>query len=151
MTLIPRQIHETGIKATILGVGTIAQKFVLKQAGKYLKGAYYVTNAFNTYDPQNDVLRNFIEKFKKKYNTPPEYFEVFGYDIIRLIEEAAKLGNGTSTRDIQSGLLKIKNFDGAVGKITVSPNGEINFPVVVGRIMPDLSLKIVYDPSKKEQ
>jgi branched-chain amino acid transport system substrate-binding protein len=133
LALIPKQMKELGIRTTILSIGTISQRFVVEQAGGSVEGAYYTTNAFNTFRPTTEEMTNFVKNFEKKYGKTPEYFEVFGYDAINLIAEAIKIG-GITKKGIQTGLLSIHDYRGAAGKISVSERGEVNFPVIIARV-----------------
>ena len=149
---IPRQMREMGISTTILSVGTIAQKFVIEQAGGSVEGAYYTTTAFNTFEPKTEEMKRFVKSFQQRYGSYPEYFEVFGYDIVNLINEAIRKG-GQSRSALQRGILSIQDSKGVAGKITVSNSGEINFPIVIRKVVsgqPSSPLITVY-PNKNEE
>jgi branched-chain amino acid transport system substrate-binding protein len=132
--LIPRQARELGIKSVFFSTGIISQDFVIKQAGGAVEGTYFTTAGFDVSNPSTPELKHFVTSFKEKYNKAPVYWEVFGYDSVYLIAEAIKRGGGTSM-GIQKGLKTIKDFKGAAGKITVSEKGEVNFPIVVKKII----------------
>jgi len=131
---IPRQMREMGISDTILSLGTIAQKFVIEQAGGSVEDAYYTTTAFNTFKPKTDEMKRFVKGFQQRYGSYPEYFEVFGYDIVNLINEAIRKSGGNRS-EIQRGILSIQDLKGVAGNIVVSKNGEINFPIVIRKIV----------------
>lgn len=146
LALIPRQMKELGIKKTILSIGTIAQDFVIKQAGGSLEGTYYTTNAFDTFNPTTKEMKDFVASYQQKYGKVPEYFEVFGYDAINLIAKAKSLKVGGGTRsEIQKGLLSIENYNGVAGKISVTSNREVNLPVIIGKITNGQALPLVSD------
>lgn len=133
LAIIPRQIQELGLKTKILSIGTIAQQFIIDQAGGTIEGAYYTTNAFNTRDPKTEEMKSFVEKYQSHYGNSPEYFEVFGYDAINLIKEAIMRGQGTR-QGIKDGLDKIENYNGVSGEISIDESGEINFPIIISQV-----------------
>lgn len=134
MALIPKQMRELGIDATILSVGTISQSFVVQQAPDVIEGAYYTTNAFNTFHPQTNEMKKFVVAFESIYGKKPEYFEVFGYDTIYLIAEAIERKD-YFREGIKEGLLSIQAYKGAAGEIFVTEEGEVNFPIIVARVV----------------
>lgn len=150
MALIPREIRELGIPATLLSVGTISQDAIIKQAPDAIEGCYYTTNAFDTNNPQTEEMKLFVSAFEKKYAKKPEYFEVFGYDMVNIIIKAIET-NGYSRTGIRSGLLNIKNYKGAVGDIFISNDREVSFPVVIARVLNGHPSKPLFrtDPSNQ--
>ena len=123
-------MRELGIKKQILSIGTIAQPNVIKQAGESLEGAIFTTTEFSSDTPKTETARRFIEKYLSKYNKLPNYFSAFSYDSILIIAEAIKKGSYTS-KNIREELLKIKNFHGVSGMITIKSNGDADFPMVI--------------------
>ncbi len=133
IALIPKQLRKLGIDCTILSTGTISQNFVVQQAPEAIEGTYYTTNAFNTFNPKTDEMKKFVTSFEDKYNTIPEYFEVFGYDSINLITKAIE--NQSYTKEgIKKGLLDIHGYQGIAGEININDDGEVNFPLIVAKV-----------------
>jgi branched-chain amino acid transport system substrate-binding protein len=147
---IPRQMRQLGVKSKILSIGTISQSFVVQQAGGSVEGAYYTTNAFNTHQPSTPEMVRFVQNFRLINGKDPEFFEVFGYDVVNLLVYVSET-NGVSPTAMRDGLLKVRDFRGAAGAISVSPDGEIDFPIVVCRIEGGKPSKplLVFDPSKE--
>jgi branched-chain amino acid transport system substrate-binding protein len=134
LAIIPKQMKELGIKATILSIGTIAQDFVIKQAPDAIEGIYYTTTAFDISNPATDEMKKFVTLYKEKFNQNPEYFEVFGYDIAKIISQIVR-NTGSDEKEIRDSLLALHGYKGAAGEISVDKSGEINFPVVIKRVV----------------
>lgn len=133
MALAAKQMRALAITVPLLSIGTISQPDIMKQAGDAVEGTYYTTTQFNTFHPVTPQLTEFVDAYQKKYNQPPIFFEVFGYDSLNMLAAAASSG-GTSAQAIRDGLLTLKDYPGAAGNITFSEDGEAVFPVVVRQI-----------------
>jgi len=130
---IPIQLRENGVQATLLSVGTISQPEIMKAAGAAVEGCYYTTSEFFTFAPATPELKAFVDAYKAKFGQVPVFFEVFGYDSIRLILEAAKR-RGATADQIRQGLSAIKSLPLASGSVSVGSDGDVEFPVVVKMI-----------------
>lgn len=133
MALIPMQMKQVGLNIPILSVGTISQPEVMKQAGAAVEGVVYTTCAFNTFAPDTPVLKEFVDKFTAKFNAPPIFFEVFGYDTFNMLWLAASKG-GVTSDGLRQGLLAIQDVPMASGEVSVQSNREVSFPVVLKQI-----------------
>jgi branched-chain amino acid transport system substrate-binding protein len=133
MARIPLQMKDVRLNIPILSVGTISQPEVMKQAGSAVEGVVYTTCAFNTLAPDTPALREFVDKFTAKYKAPPIFFEVFGYDTFNLLWLAARR-SGLGPDDVNRGLLSIQDVPMAAGNVSVRPNREVSFPVVLKQI-----------------
>ncbi len=130
LAIIPRQLRESGIKATFLSVGTIGQANVLRQAKEALDGTYFTTTAFSADNPQTEGAKRFVELYEKKFGNLPNYFSAFSYDVMSLIIEAISVA-GNDVEEIRNILLNTRDFNGVSGKISIKPNGDADFPMVV--------------------
>ena len=133
LSSIPIQLKENGVQATLLSVGTISQPEIMKAAGPSVEGCYYTTSEFFTFAPATPELKAFVDTYKAKFGQVPVFFEVFGYDSLRLILHAAAQG-GLKPDEIRTALSKIKDLPAAVGNVTIGPDGDAQFPVVVKMI-----------------
>ena len=133
LPLIPRKIRELGKEVMILGPGTIGEPWVIEQAGGSLEGAYYTGNLFDVQDTSQIPVRDFVRAFSERYQGPPQYFNVFGYDLVRMLMKTIdQLPPTQLTREgLKETLLSIRSFNGVLGTIRVQPDGEINFPVTI--------------------
>jgi len=134
MSNIPIQMREAGITATLLSVGTISQPEIMEAAGEAIEGTYYTTAKFFTFAPDTPELSKFVEDYKSRFGNVPVFFEVFGYDSLKLLLLAAELG-GMNPEGLRQALSEIHNVPMAVGNVTVGSDGDVQFPVVVKRII----------------
>ena len=134
LSTLPGQLREANVDATLLSVGTVSQPEIMKAAGEAANGIYYTTSKFSTYNPQNPELKRFVSRYKERHGETPVFFEVFGYDSLRLLLMAARQG-GVQPEELRKGLTNIKDASLAVGDVSVAKDQDVRFPVVVRRIM----------------
>jgi branched-chain amino acid transport system substrate-binding protein len=134
LSTLPGQLREANVDATLLSVGTVSQPEIMKAAGEAANGIYYTTSKFSTYNPQNPELKRFVSRYKERHGETPVFFEVFGYDSLRLLLMAARQG-GVQPEELRKGLTNVKDASLAVGDISVAKDQDVRFPVVVRRIM----------------
>ena len=134
MANLPKQIREAGMDATLLAVGTISQPEIMEAAGEAADGIYYTTTKFFTFAPETPELERFVESFQQRYGKMPVFFEVFGHDSLRLLLLAAEKG-GIDPAGLRDGLAGIRNVDLAAGEVSVGEDNDVQFPVVVKKIV----------------
>lgn len=130
---IPLQLREQGIASTLLAVGAISQPEIMAAAGESVEGCYYTTSDFFTFAPSTPELKSFVDAYQLKFGNVPVFFEVFGYDSLRILIHAAE-AKGTTSELIRDGLASVRDVRFAVGTVSVGPDGDIDFPVVVKMI-----------------
>lgn len=132
---IPIQLREAGVTATFLSMGTISQPEILQAAGEAANGLYYTTAEFATdLNAGTPELKQFVDAYHSRFGTNPVFFEFFGYDSLRLLLLAAKQG-GTEPEKLREGLEAISNVPLAVGNVSVGKDGNVQFPIVVRKIV----------------
>lgn len=132
--VLPQQIREAKIKSTILSIGTLGQPNVLAQAGASLDDSYFTTTEFSAEAPRTEQARIFADSYNAAYKSPANYFSSFAYDSVRIIAETMK-SSGSDPEAIRSGILKVNSYGGVTGVITIKPNGDADFPMVVRKIV----------------
>jgi len=118
---IVKQLKEAKITSTLTADMTMGLPNTLKVAGEALDGAIFVDGKMNP---------EFIQKYETKYSKKPTSYSGYSYDIIKIINDALK-----KSPDIAQGLLSMENYEGAMGKIKIEPNGESNLEFVVMKIV----------------
>lgn len=121
---IIKQIAETGVKAQILGDMTLALPVTLKAAGSAAEGAYIVDGV---------MADDFVTKFKAKYAEEPTSYAGYAYDIIELLGQAAQKGPFNADT-VRQDLLTVKDYPGAMGKITFTANRDCTLQFVVKKV-----------------
>ena len=122
-----KQIKEMKIQAKVLASYEPLYKTTQELAGDALEGVVFTSPYFEEENPQT---KNFIEKYRSKYGEKPEIDAAFGYDVIMLLAQAIKTGAKTS-EDIKNNLIKINNYPGVVGRISILPNRDTEIPVII--------------------
>jgi len=125
LEILAKQIKEAGITTPLTSI----EAFELTEQVDLFEGEWYV----NAADPTGD----FADKFKAKTGKNPTMGAANGYDIFNLIVTAAekiKKATKPTSREIAGELTKIKNFDGALGNLSVNENGIVVSKAVVRMI-----------------
>ncbi len=138
-SIIARQVKQLGINAQlIVNMGQGVPKFI-ELAGDAAEGAVFPT----TWIPglEDERSKNFEAAFKAKYGYEPGAFEAGSYDAVYTVLEAAKLGGGATSEQIQEGLKKLGGFNTLLGKINFDEknqnNGEVRLATFSsGKIVP---------------
>jgi branched-chain amino acid transport system substrate-binding protein len=96
-------------------LGTIWLPFGFEQkAGKASTGYIRIVQ----FDPTDDreIVRNFVRKFKTKFNSDPTHLNAHAYDQIMLIADVVKRG-AKDAQSIRDALAATKNFVGVTGSV----------------------------------
>jgi branched-chain amino acid transport system substrate-binding protein len=94
-------------------LGTIWLPFGFeKKAGKAAVGYIRIVQ----FDPtdQREVVRNFVQTFRAKYNQDPTHIDAHAYDQVMLIADVVRRG-GKDAKSIRDGLAATKDFSGVTG------------------------------------
>ena len=128
--LITRQSEQVGLSTVFLGTNDWSRDEVVKLGGEYMEGAVY-TAAFYKNAPDN-LVKNFVARFKTKFKKDPDGWAAQGYDAARLVVQAMFAG-GKDRQGIKNGLLTIKNFPGVTGLTSFRADGEAEKdPIILG-------------------
>lgn len=132
-----KQIKELKIQAKMLASYEPLYKTTRELAGDALEGVIFTSPYFEDENPQT---QKFIEQYVSKYGERPEIDAAFGYDVIMLLGKVLREG-ANKPEDIKNNLLKIKDYPGVVGEVSVLPNGDTEIPIVIrtfrkGKIIP---------------
>lgn len=131
--LLARELRAAGIESQFLATATISQKPVVDAAVSAVEGAYFTSVLFDGANPHSEQSGRFVENYQKKFNAIPTYFSAFAFDAFALIAEASSM-DGSSPNAVRDGIRKITNYEGATGTITIQPNGDALFPMIVKQL-----------------
>lgn len=126
--LITRQAAQQGLKTVFLGINEWSRDEVIRLGETYVEGAMY-TAAFYK-DSPDELVKNFVRRFKEKFKKDPDGWAAQGYDTARLVAQAMFSG-GKNRQGIKDGLLKVKNFPGVTGTISFRTDGEAEKEITV--------------------
>jgi len=123
--LILKQAKELGLETQFIGGDGNFAPELIELSGGAAEGTI-VTNMHWDPNSSDPIVRNFVRKFREKYNQDPEVYAAAGYDCIKVLARAIEMG-GTTSDGIKEALYKIKHFKGVTGDITFDEYGEIMF------------------------
>jgi branched-chain amino acid transport system substrate-binding protein len=122
-------------------LGTIWLPFGFEQkAGKAALGYVRIVQ----FDPadQRDVVKNFVQTFKAKYNQDPTHINAHAFDQVLVIADAVRRG-ATDAQSIRDTMATTRNFSGVTGSVEFDKsNQNIKMDTIhYMETLPDLSWK----------
>jgi len=105
-------------------------------AGKdVLEGNTYAT--FGGVPPKelNGKGKDFYINYKKKYNSEPESYAVYGYEAGKVALDAIRRAGKKDRAAILAAVQATKNFDGALGNWSFDANGDTSLTVMSGNVV----------------
>ncbi len=124
---------KAGISVPFLAGDAMDTPQLWEVAGKAAEGTV-VGSIFNPEDPRPET-KDFIEKFSKKYNTPPTSYATQGYDAVRLLAAAIEESGSTDPKAIAAKLRTFKGKPGVAGSHTFTENGDDVGNLVVKKVV----------------
>ncbi len=121
--LLVKQAKEAGIKTQLLTAEVMIGRDVVKESATDVDGMIGVEQKF---DDKNPKAAPILAKYKQdtKEDAPFPAFMSASYDIVYLISDAITK-NGYDGEKIRDYLYNVKDYDGAVGKVTLDSNGDV--------------------------
>jgi len=132
MGKVLKQAQEVGLSVPVLSTGLFEDPEILKTAGGAAEGVYYSYASFNPNSSEPSVAE-FVQAFKKSYNSEPDILAALGYDAVKVMARAyadPKL----SADQIRDNLYKIQNFPGVTGEMSFDQNGDVTKAFGIKRI-----------------
>jgi len=125
-----KQIRELGFAGRILASYEPLYKATRELAGDAIEGVVFTAPPFEVGNPS---AKAFMERFEKRFGVAPELDAAFAYDVVRLAARALEKG-GVDAGAVRRALLATKDYEGAVGRVTVRPNGDTEIPIMLRRV-----------------
>jgi branched-chain amino acid transport system substrate-binding protein len=96
-------------------------------AGDSAEGVIFGSPAF---DPSSNepIIKNFVLKYRQKYNQTPDFFAANAYDALRIIVQAIEK-SGNASDGIKNALYGTKDYPGVGGNTTFDSDGEVIKPI----------------------
>ena len=129
VALIVKQARQLGLNMPFVGCDGWANQALLEIGGKAIDGCYF-TNHFSPDDP-SPIVKEFVEKYKAKYGSPPDTFSALGYDAARLLADAIKRAGSTDSKALRDALAKTSGFEGVTGQISFDANRNASKPGLI--------------------
>lgn len=125
-----RQMSELDLKQVKMTNWVMASPSVQEKVGINSEGVYMTTPEY--YLASNKKVQDFTKAYEEKYQTKPSAYSAIGYDMTGLFREAVK--GARNSDEIMKNMIKIKNFDGLMGKLNINNKGEITIPLLPAKI-----------------
>ena len=124
-----RQMAQLGIKAQFIGGDGMQTPNFIKLAGEAADGV--MASMPGLPKEQMPGGKDFVERYKKKFNTDVELFAPMGYDAVMVFADAMKRANSTDPRKFLAEVGKTK-YEGVIGPIAFDEKGDLrNGPITI--------------------
>ena len=120
---ILKQKIELGLNQKIFTNGLAENPSVVEIAGKNNDTVFYSYPSFQV-ESDNQLIKSFVESYKRKYFIEPDVLGAYGYDLINIIIKSIQDCNYNLTK-VKDALYQIKDFQGVTGETTFDKNGDI--------------------------
>ena len=132
-----RQAKELGLSLPLYSAHPAEAPEVRQIAGAAAEGLIFSTPA---HTEASKVRQRFVEAYRARYGEEPGEFAPEAYDAAMLILDAIQQV-GPSAVSIRDYLHQVRNYEGASGRITFSPTGDVEKPISVmvihnGQVVP---------------
>jgi branched-chain amino acid transport system substrate-binding protein len=127
-----KQVRELKFAGTILSDSSLSIPYFQQQTTPANEGAYFTSTLFDANYEQQQA-RGFFARYRAKFNSDPGFVGAFAYDSLNLIAAALARGDDTP-KGIRDSLLSLKDYQGAIGKMSFDAQGEVSFPLVVRKM-----------------
>ncbi len=124
--LIAAQLNFHDMHVPYLGSNGWNMPDFARTADQSIDGAVFVDGFFA--DSPNPNVQDFVERYKKRFQTTPTLFAMQGYDAARFVIEAIKKG-ATSGEAIRDLLVSQPDLPALSGPAAFLPDGTLNRPL----------------------
>ncbi|MBH0201438.1 MAG: ABC transporter substrate-binding protein [Nitrospira sp.] len=133
---IPSRSHEIGllaaqlafhdIKAPLLGTNGWNSQDFARTADRTVDGATFVDGFFA--DSPNPAMQEFVQRYRKRFQSTPSLFTMQGYDAARVVIEGVRHG-ATSGEALHEFLMTQRNLPTLAGPASFGPDGTLHRPL----------------------
>jgi branched-chain amino acid transport system substrate-binding protein len=120
--LIVKQARELKMTLPFLGGDGWDSAKLIEVGGESMNGTYYCNHY--TPDDTSAVVREFVAKYKAKYNVVPDAIAALAYDAGRILFAAMERAGTTDGAKVRDQIAATKDFPGVAGVVTI--NSERN-------------------------
>jgi len=126
-----KALRQAGLQMPVFGADGMVSPAFIQLAGPAADGVI-VTYPYD--DTRSDpVNREFIARFRRKYNEDPDSFAAHAYDALNMMARAVSIG-GLNKARIRDALASTTSFPGVTGPITFNQYNDDGRPVVFARV-----------------
>jgi branched-chain amino acid transport system substrate-binding protein len=142
---VAKDMVAEGLRAILMVPDGCYENAFIQAAGAdvFKKLKCYVTFGGMPPDQLEGKGKEFVEKYKAKYKVMPEGYAIYGYEAGKVALEAIKRAGKKDRQAILDAALKIKDFDGALGKWSFDENGDTTSTMLSVSIVENGDFKFV--------
>ncbi|MEW6412573.1 MAG: ABC transporter substrate-binding protein [Candidatus Zixiibacteriota bacterium] len=127
--LIIKQARDLNITVPILGGDGWDSSKLLEVGGLSLNNTYFSTHY--SADDTSSLVRNFVEKYRSRFNEMPDAMAALGYDAGLMLFDAIRRAGSTEGPAIRDALAATESFPGVTGNITIDQERNARKPLVI--------------------
>lgn len=124
--LIAAQLNFYDMRVPFLGSNGWNAPDFARTADRSIDGSVFVDGFF--IDSPNPNVQDFVERYKKRFQTTPTLFAVQGYDAMKIVIEAIKNG-ATSGEDVRNYLMTQQALPALGGPASFGQDGTLDRPL----------------------
>jgi len=128
--VILKQLKELGNKFPVYGADVWSSPELLTTANYAAEGIKIVKPS----ELSSDTYNKFKEAFKKKYNTGPDVYAAYSYDIVMILKNAMS-NTSTTGEQVKTFLLSMPVYQGVTGQTKFDSNGDCNTKPFIKQII----------------
>ncbi len=129
--IITAQLNFHDMKVPFLGANGWNSPDFARTADSSIDGAVFVDGFF--VDSQTPTVHDFVERYKKRFQTSPTLFAMQGYDAAKLVIDTAHKG-ASSGEAVQEQLMAQPDLSSLAGPAAFGPDGTLNRPLFLIQI-----------------
>jgi branched-chain amino acid transport system substrate-binding protein len=149
------QARKKGIKAPLLGGDGWDSEQLGKIAGDAIVGSYYSNHSA----PDQPDMKDFVDKYQRKYSQMPDALGGLGYDAANLLADALRKAKSLGGKDVRDVLATTNGFPGVTGSITIDKNRNASKAAVIvqmaktekGEVQPKYVASVAPDASGEKK
>jgi branched-chain amino acid transport system substrate-binding protein len=133
---IAKDMVAVGLKCKLMVPdGCFEDAFIQSAGAENLNDRTYVT--FGGLPPEKLTGKGgqFVKDYQKKFGKMPEGYAVYGYEAAKIALKAIESAGKKDRNAIREACLKIRNFDGALGKWSFDKNGDTTNRTMSGQVV----------------
>jgi branched-chain amino acid transport system substrate-binding protein len=129
---IAKDLVASGVRAKLMLPDGCREQALIESAGaENLNDRTYVTFGGLPPSELKGKGREFYEAYKRKFNSEPEAYSVYGYEAAKVVLEAIQRAGKKDREAIRAAVAATKDFDGALGKWSFDENGDTSLTVMM--------------------
>ncbi|MDE3048321.1 MAG: penicillin-binding protein activator [Nitrospirota bacterium] len=129
--LITAQLNFHDMKVPFLGANGWNSPDFARTADSSIDGAVFVDGFF--VDSPNPAVQDFVDRYKKRFQTSPTLFAMQGYDAAKFVIDAVRKG-ASSGEAVHDQLLTQPDLSSLAGPAAFGPDGTLNRPLFLIQI-----------------